>query len=157
MSVESTAEVREDVQEERKESLWVYLLLGTFLGTVFIKSEIASWFRIQEMFHFRSIHMYGIIGGAVVVGAVSLVLMKRFGVRTVRGEEIHYPGGEEVKPRKQHILGGICFGLGWGFVGACPGPLFALVGSGIPIMVVGLFGALAGAWFYGWMRPGLPH
>jgi uncharacterized membrane protein YedE/YeeE len=157
MSVESTAEVREDVQEERKESLWVYLLLGAFLGMIFIKSEVASWFRIQEMFHFRSVHMYGIIGGAVAVGAVSLIVMKRFGVRTVRGGEIHYPGGEEKEPRRQHILGGICFGLGWGLVGACPGPLFALVGSGIPVMVVGLFGALAGAWFYGLMRPGLPH
>ena len=143
--------------EERREPLVVYLLLGTFLGIVFIKSEVASWFRIQEMFRFGAVHMYGVIGGAVLVGAVSLALMKRFGVRTVRGEEIRYPGGAETRPRPNHILGGTCFGLGWGLVGACPGPLFALVGSGVGVMAVGLLGALAGAWCYGLMKPGLPH
>jgi uncharacterized membrane protein YedE/YeeE len=157
MSTETLPNLAEESQEDRKEPLWVYVLLGTFLGIVFIKSEVASWFRIQEMFRFRSIHMYGVIGSAIGVGALSLFLMKRFGTRTVRGEEIHYPGEEEVKPRRRHILGGICFGLGWGLVGACPGPLFALVGSGMPVMAVGLASALVGAWFYGLMRPGLPH
>ena len=109
------------------------------------------------MFHFHSMHMYGVIGAAVGVGALSLTLMKRFGTRTIRGEEIQYPGGVEKKPRSQHILGGTCFGLGWGLVGACPGPLFALVGSGIPVMLVGLLGAVAGAWAYGLARPTLPH
>ena len=156
MSTETQA-MRAQQDETRREPLFVYVLLGAFLGTVFIKSEVASWFRIQEMFHFHAIHMYGVIGSAVGVGAISLLLMKRFGVRTVRGEEIRYPSGDEVKPRPQHILGGICFGLGWGFVGACPGPLFALVGSGIPVMLVGLAGALAGAWTYGLLRPRLPH
>ena len=148
-----------DTQQEEtpREPLFVYVLLGTFLGMIFIKSEVASWFRIQEMFHFHAIHMYGVIGTAIGTGLVSLLLMKRFKVRTVRGEEIHYPGGDEVKPRPQHILGGICFGLGWGLVGACPGPLFALVGSGIPVMLVGLLGAVAGAWAYGLLKPRLPH
>lgn len=145
------------VDETHQDSLIVYVLLGAFLGMIFIKSEVASWFRIQEMFHFHSIHMYGVIGSAVGVGAVCLFLMKRFNVRTIRGEEIQYPGGDEVKPRTQHILGGICFGLGWGFVGACPGPLFALVGSGIPVMLLGLLSAIVGAWVYGLLRPRLPH
>ena len=147
----------EQAEESRQEPLFVYFLLGIFLGVLFIKGELASWFRIQEMFHFHAIHMYGVIGGAVGVGALSLALMKRFGVRTARGDEIRYPGGDDVKPRPQHILGGICFGLGWGFVGACPGPLFALVGSGVPVMIVGLLGAVAGAWAYGLLRPALPH
>lgn len=144
-------------RERSGESLAVYFLLGIILGTLFIKSEVASWFRIQEMFAFQSVHMYGVIGGAVTVGAIGLALMKRFGVRTARGEEIRYPGGDEVRPRPHHILGGITFGLGWGLVGACPGPLFALVGSGIPAMLLALLGAVAGAWAYGFLRPGLPH
>lgn len=157
MGVETVSRPEADVREERRESLLVYLALGTFLGIVFIKSEVASWFRIQEMFHFRAVHMYGVIGSAIAVGAASLGWMKRGGARTVRGEEIHYPAAAERRPRPQHILGGICFGLGWGLVGACPGPLFALVGAGIPVMVLGLLGALAGAWCYGLARPHLPH
>jgi len=140
-----------------KESLLVYLALGTLLGIFFVKSEVASWYRIQEMFHFRSIHMYGIIGSAVAVGAVSLALMKRFGVRTVRGEEIHYPEREEMQPRPRHILGGTCFGLGWGLLGACPGPIFSLMGTGLSILVVALMSAVAGAWCYGTLKPSLPH
>jgi len=131
--------------------------VGVYLGTLFIKSEVASWFRIQEMFDFGSIYMYGVIGLAVVVGAGSLALMKRRGVRTIRGEVIHYPDRSEAKPTARHILGGIVFGLGWGLLGACPGPIFALLGSGIPVMIVALFGALAGAWTYGLVRPRLPH
>jgi len=139
------------------ESLFVYFLLGVFLGVVFIKSEVASWFRIQEMFLFQSFHMYGVIGCAVGVGALSIFLMKRFGTRSIRGEEIVFPSGEEMVPRRHHAFGGLAFGLGWGFIGACPGPLFALVGSGIGVMTVGLLSALAGAWTYGYLRPRLPH
>ncbi len=139
------------------ESRWVYFLLGIYLGTLFIKSEVASWFRIQEMFDFNSIWMYGVIGSAVLVGAVGLALMKWRGVRTIRGEVIQYPDRTETRPRARHILGGIVFGLGWGLLGACPGPIFALVGAGIPVMIVALFGGLAGAWTYGLVRPHLPH
>lgn len=147
-----------EVDEPRRgESLLVYLALGTFLGIVFIKSEVVSWFRIQEMFHFRAVHMYAIIGSAVGVGALGVALMKRFRVRTVRGEEIVYPGADEVRPQTRHILGGISFGLGWGLVGACPGPIFALVGSGLSVFLVALLGALAGAWCYGALKPRLPH
>ena len=146
-----------DAPPRRGESLLVYHALGTLLGILFVKSEVASWFRIQEMFHFRAIHMYGVIGSGVGVGALSLALMKRLGVRTVRGDEIVYPGGDEVRPQVRHILGGTAFGVGWGLLGACPGPIFALIGSGLSVLVVALLGALAGAWTYGALKPRLPH
>lgn len=141
----------------RPESLWVYLLLGAWLGTIFIKSEVASWFRIQEMFRFQAFHMYGVIFSAIAVAAVGIALMKRFGARTVRGEPIQWPDRAIARPRVQHILGGTAFGLGWGLLGACPGPMFALLGAGVPLIVVGLVGALAGAWTYGFLKPKLPH
>jgi hypothetical protein len=143
--------------EERSESLAVYFVLGVLLGIIFLKSEVASWFRIQEMFRFQAIHMYGVIGSAVAVGALSIALMKPLGTRTMRGESIAFPERAAVKPRTNHILGGTLFGLGWGLVGACPGPLYALLGSGLPIMLVALLGALGGAWVYGLLRPHLPH
>ncbi len=149
-----------ETREEGKgpgESRVVYFGLGVYLGTLFIKSEVASWFRIQEMFDFASIHMYGVIGLAVLVAASGLTVMKRLRIRTIRGEVIHYPSPEETRPSAQHVLGGVVFGLGWGLLGACPGPIFALVGAGIPVMIVALFGALAGAWVYGLVRPNLPH
>jgi uncharacterized protein len=142
---------------KRSESLVVYALVGVYLGVIFIKSEVASWFRIQEMFRFDAFHMYGVIGTAVAVGVVSVMLMKRAGTRTVRGEPIRFPAGEETRPRKQHVLGGLAFGIGWGLLGACPGPIFALIGSGLPVMIVGLVAATAGAWTYGLLRPRLPH
>ncbi|HSM61305.1 MAG TPA: DUF6691 family protein [Longimicrobiales bacterium] len=157
MSVETEARTAPDEGVEAREPLFVYLLVGAFLGMLFIKSEVASWFRIQEMFHFRAIHMYGVIGSAIAVGAVSLALMRRLGTRTIRGEEIPFPGDEERRPAPRHILGGTFFGLGWGLLGACPGPIFALVGSGVSVMLAGLVGAVAGAWFYGLLKPGLPH
>ena len=135
MNSVSTPASEPTVEPRRGESLLVYLALGTFLGMLFIKSEVASWFRIQEMFHFRAVHMYGVIGGAVLVGAVAVALMKRFRVRTFRGEEILFPSGDVTRPRTHHIVGGTMFGLGWGIMGACPGPLFALVGSGLTIML----------------------
>ena len=143
--------------ESRSESLVVYFLVGLFLGLIFVKSEVASWFRIQEMFRFQAIHMYGVIGLAVGVGAASVALMKRFSVRTVRGDEISWPTGQETRPQKHHMIGGTIFGLGWGLAGACPGPLFALIGSGLPIILVALLGAVIGAWAYGLTKPALPH
>ena len=140
-----------------QESLLVYVLLGAYLGTIFIKSEVVSWFRIQEMFRFQAFHMYGVIGAAVLVGAIGVALMKWTGARTRSGGEIPFPDREETRPRIQHILGGTAFGLGWGLVGACPGPIFALIGAGIPVMTVVLVAATAGAWTYGLLRPRLPH
>jgi len=141
----------------RPESLWVYLLLGAWLGFLFIKSEVASWYRIQEMFRFQAFHMYGVIGTAVAVGALSILLMKRTSARTIRGEPITFPDRALQRPRVQHIVGGTAFGLGWGLLGACPGPMFALLGAGVSVMVVGLTGAVLGAWSYGWLKPRLPH
>jgi uncharacterized membrane protein YedE/YeeE len=141
----------------RKESLVVYFFVGLYLGIVFMKSEVASWFRIQEMFRFQAVHMYGVIGGAVLVAALGVALLKRRGVVTAFGDEIAFPDASERRPSVQHAAGGVCFGLGWGLLGACPGPIYALVGSGLPVMLVGLTGALGGAWVYGLVRPRLPH
>jgi len=143
--------------EARRDPLLVYFAVGVVLGTIFIKSEVASWFRIQEMFRFQAFHMYGVLGSAVAVGAASVALMKRLGIRASGGHAIRLPSAEETRPRPHHLLGGTAFGLGWGLIGACPGPLYALIGSGLPIMLVGLLAALAGAWTYGLLRPSLPH
>ena len=141
----------------RTTALFPYLLVGLYLGIVFIKSEVASWFRIQEMFRFQAVHMYGVIGGAVVVGALSVAFLKHRGGRTAFGEDITFPEASERRPSIHHAVGGTCFGLGWGLIGACPGPMYALVGSGLPVMLVGFGGALAGAFVYGILRPRLPH
>jgi len=144
-------------KEVPRDSLLVYLLLGTYLGFVFVRSEVASWFRIQEMFRFQSFHMYGIIGTAVLVAAVSVAIMKRMRARDHSGHVIPFGDPDGGRPHAQHILGGTAFGLGWGLLGACPGPIYALIGSGISVMVVGLASALAGAWVYGFLKPRLPH
>jgi len=139
------------------ESRAAYFAIGVALGVIFIKSEVASWFRIQEMFRFQAVHMYGVIGTAVLVGALGVAMSKRLGGRTARGEAIAFPDAEERKARPRHALGGTVFGLGWGLVGACPGPMYALVGAGSAAIAVALASAIAGAWVYGLLRPRLPH
>jgi hypothetical protein len=134
----------------------IYLALGTFFGIVLIKSEVVSWFRIQEMFRFQAFHMYGIIGSAIAVGALSIQILKRTDARTIRGEPIEISDKPFNRGTNQ-LLGGIIFGLGWGLVGACPGPIYALIGAGITPMIVGLGGAILGAWTYGQVKPRLPH
>jgi uncharacterized membrane protein YedE/YeeE len=119
-----------------------------------VKAEIISWFRIQEMFRFQSFHMYGVIGSAVVVGIISVFLIKKFNVKTIYGEKI------EFHPRtfnKGQVIGGLLFGLGWAITGACPGPLFAQIGSGATVIAVTLLSAVAGTWVYGLIREKLPH
>ena len=155
----SQAVVAEEAQTRapRAQSLIPYFVVGCYLGIIFIKSEVASWFRIQEMFRFQAVHMYGVIGSAVLVAAIGVLVLKRRGARTAFGEPIVFPDPGDRRPSPQHVLGGITFGLGWGLLGACPGPIYALVGSGLPVMLFGLAGALAGAWVYGWLRPKLPH
>lgn len=157
MTQDTIAAEAPQAEQSRRESLIPYFLVGCYLGIVFIKSEVASWFRIQEMFRFQAFHMYGVIGGAVLVSAIGTWLLKRKGTRTAFGDEIAFPDESERRPSAQHILGGIAFGLGWGLMGACPGPIYALIGSGLPIMIFALVGALAGAWVYGLLRPRLPH
>jgi len=139
------------------ERLLPYLVAGTLFGVMLTKSEVISWFRIQEMFRFQSVHMYGIIGLAVLTAAISLVAIKTCGIRSVRGEPIDLPTKAMGPVRPNHLLGGIAFGLGWGLVGACPGPIYALIGSGVSVMIVALASALAGAWTYGLLRSRLPH
>jgi uncharacterized protein len=131
-----------------------YLIVGIGFGIIFVKAEIISWFRIQEMFRLQSFHMYGVIGSAVVVGAISIFLIKRFNIKTIYGEQIEFP----VKTfNKGQVYGGLLFGLGWAVTGACPGPLFAQIGTGATVIVVTLLSAIAGTWFYGYFRDKLPH
>lgn len=131
-----------------------YVLVGMLFGVVFVKAEIISWFRMQEMFRFEAFHMYGVIGSAVVVGAASLFLIRRLGLRTLRGEPILIAP----KPfQRGQVYGGLLFGLGWALTGACPGPLFAQVGAGYAAVGVTVLSALAGTWTYGALRDRLPH
>ena len=131
-----------------------YLLVGLLFGIVFIKAEIISWYRIQEMFRFQSFHMYGVIGSAVVVGIISVLIIKKFNVKTIYGEMVEF---HNKKFNKGQIIGGLLFGFGWAITGACPGPIFALIGSGITVMIVTLFFAILGTWVYGFFREKLPH
>ena len=137
-------------------TLSLYLVLGVLFGIVLAKSEVISWFRIQEMFRFQSFHMYGIIGSAIVVAAVSLRLIKRSRLRALDGQRIVVPPKTMGKGTR-YWAGGALFGLGWGMVGACPGPLLALLGEGVVVIVVPLVSAIAGTWLYGALRPRLPH
>lgn len=136
--------------------LGAYFTLGVLFGVVLAKSEVISWFRIQEMFRFQAFHMYGIIGSAIVVAAISLQLIKRSGARALDGQPIVVPP-KAMGRGTRYWLGGIIFGLGWALVGACPGPLFALIGGGVSVMTVTLLSAVLGTWVYGACRSRLPH
>lgn len=146
------------VNESQQQHPWwynfKYLAVGVLFGIVFVKAEIISWFRMQEMFRLQSFHMYGVIGTAVVVGAISIALIKKFKVKTIHGEEINFT---PKKFNKGQIIGGLIFGLGWALTGACPGPIFAQIGMGITVMIVVLLSAIAGTWVYGFFREKLPH
>ena len=131
-----------------------FLLVGMYFGVIFVKSEIISWFRIQEMFRFQAFHMYGVIGTAVAVGMLSIFLIKKFGVKTISGEKI------EIEPKvftKGNIYGGLIFGCGWALTGACPGPLYALMGAGFWVISISFLAAVAGTWTYGYFKEKLPH
>ena len=135
-------------------SLLKYLVVGALFGIVFVKAEIISWFRIQEMFRLQSFYMYGVISSAVVVGLLSVQIIKRFNIKTLSGEPIRFYPKEF---RKGQIIGGFLFGLGWAITGACPGPLFAQIGSGFSVVVVTLLSAIAGTWVYGRFSHRLPN
>jgi uncharacterized protein len=131
-----------------------FLILGFIFGIILIKAEVISWFRIQEMFRFQAFQMYGIIGSAVVIGIISVWLIKKYNIKTIHGEEI------KIAPKqfsKGNVFGGLIFGFGWAMTGACPGPLFALVGSGLLIVAVVLISAIIGTCVYGVIKDKLPH
>ncbi len=133
-----------------------YLLLGVLFGVTATQSQIISWYRIQEMFRFHSFHMYGVIVSAVAVASVGVALVKRRVGTDLAGDPIEVP--PKVLGRGiRYAVGGSLFGLGWGLAGACPGPIFALLGNGVAGAGVLLVSALAGTWVYALLRPSLPH
>jgi uncharacterized protein len=146
----------EKARSESAAAFLAYLLLGIAFGVVLTKSEVLSWFRIQEMFRFQSFRMYGIIGTAVATAAISLALIKRLRLKSFAGGSISIPP-KQLGHGVRYAVGGTIFGLGWALTGACPGPLFALIGNGVSVMIVAVLSALLGTWIYGLLRPGLPH
>ena len=146
------------INESQLEHKWYhkikYLVVGILFGIVFVKAEVVSWFRIQEMFRLQSFHMYGIIGSAIATGMLSVFLIKKFKIKTIYGEDIVFHPKEF---NKGQIFGGLLFGFGWALTGACPGPLFAQIGTGATIIIVTLLSAVAGTWVYGRIREKLPH
>ncbi|MCF1421125.1 MULTISPECIES: YeeE/YedE family protein [Mangrovimonas] len=132
-----------------------YLVIGMLFGITMFKSEAASWFRIYEMFQFDAFHMYGIIGSALAIGVVMVQVIKRKHIKDTTGKEISFSPKDMSISR--YLIGGIIFGLGWGLAGACPGPMFTLLGAGfLPILVV-IVSALLGTYVYGLLRNKLPH
>jgi uncharacterized protein len=132
-----------------------FIIAGIIFGIIMIKSEAASWYRIQEMFRFHAIHMYGIMGTAVLLGAIAVYFIKKRGIKDVQGNPIIFT--DKDKGWHQYIIGGIIFGLGWALAGACPGPMFVNLGYGYLTMSVVIFGALLGTYLYGLVRHKLPH
>jgi len=133
-----------------------YLLVGLMFGFVLVKSETASWYRIQEMFHFQNFHMFGILFSAIATAFVSIQIVKRMGKKkAMDGQSIEIP--EKTPGTKSYVIGGLVFGFGWGLIGLCPGPMFAMAGAGSLGALVVLIGALHGTWLYGALKQHLPH
>ncbi len=132
-----------------------YLLVGIVFGITLTKAEIISWYRIYEMFRFQSFHMYGVIGSAVLLGIVFVQVIKRRKVKAIDGEPIHIAPKERGFLR--YLVGGTIFGLGWALTGACPGPLFILVGNGISVIAIVILSAMLGTYVYGRLKDKLPH
>lgn len=144
-------------ESELKHPWWYnlkYLVIGLLFGIILVKSEVISWFRIQEMFRLQSFHMFGVIGSAIVVGMLSVWIIKKYKIKTIYGEPIEFAPR---KFNKGNIYGGLLFGFGWAITGACPGPLFAQIGTGATVIVVTLLSAIGGTWVYGLIRKYLPH
>ena len=131
-----------------------YAVVGVLFGIVFVKAEIISWFRIQEMFRLQSFHMYGVIGTAIAVATLSVFLIKKFRIKTIHGEPVVFT---PKKFNKGQVIGGLVFGMGWALTGACPGPLFAQIGAGATVISVVVASAIGGTWVYGYFRERLPH
>ncbi|MBC5834958.1 YeeE/YedE family protein [Flavobacterium sp. F372] len=131
-----------------------YLIVGILFGIIFVKAEIFSWFRIQEMFHLQSFFMYGIIGTAVIVAMLSIFIIKKFNIKTFSGDDIVF---EEKESNKGQIYGGLIFGIGWAITGSCPGALYAQIGAGFLVVGVVYLSVVFGVWCYGYFKNKLPH
>lgn len=132
-----------------------FLFVGFIFGIILSKAEIISWYRIYEMFRFESFHMYGVIGSAVVLGMIAVFLIKKFKLKSIEGHKITFSAKN--KSVKRYLFGGTIFGLGWAMTGACPGPMFVLLGKGIwPIALV-IIGSIIGTFLYGVIKDKLPH
>jgi uncharacterized membrane protein YedE/YeeE len=131
-----------------------YVFAGIIFGILLVKGQVISWFRIQEMFRLQSFHMYGVIGSAVLVGVISVFVIKKLDIKTIRGEKIEF---KKKAFTKGQVYGGLLFGCGWALTGACPGPLFAQLGTGVLAISVVILSAIAGTWVYGALRNKLPH
>ena len=133
----------------------IYLCIGILFGITMFKSEAASWFRIYEMFKFESFHMYGIIGSALFIGIIIVQSIKRFKIKSFYGEKISF--SPKAKSFSRYMFGGIIFGLGWALAGACPGPMFTLVGAGYISIFIVIIASLLGTFLYGLLKGKLPH
>ena len=132
-----------------------FLLVGIFFGIVLVKSEAVSWYRIYEMFRFQSFHMYGIIGSAVILGVIVVWLIKKTKMKSTEGNDIDLPPKDRVITR--YLAGGVIFGLGWALAGACPGPMYVLLGTGVWSMIIVIAAAVLGTFVYGLLKDKLPH
>lgn len=132
-----------------------FLAIGLFMGIVLYKSEAASWFRIYEMFQFGSFHMYGIIGSAVILGLIGVQIIKKKELKAVGNQEMALQPKD--KGIARYLIGGTLFGLGWALAGACPGPMFILLGAGYVSILVVIAGSLLGTLVYGLVKDRLPH
>ena len=135
--------------------LFRFFAVGIIFGIVLTKSEAVSWYRIFEMFRFESFHMYGIICTAIVTGVIGIQIIKKKKIKDFRGYPIMIV--EKEKGFYRYIIGGLLFGLGWGLVGSCPGPIFILIGTGALSMIIVLIGAVLGTFLYGIIKDKLPH
>ena len=146
-----------ETSQPKRAGLAAYLAVGVYFGIVITKTELISWFRIQEMFRFHSFHMYGVIATAVAVAMASIAVVKIRRGRTIRGDNIVFTPKELGRRGYRYWIGGTLFGVGWALTGACPGPILALIGNGVSVYGVVLVSALCGTWLYGVLRERLPH
>ena len=137
-----------------KKKNFLFLLIGTVFGIALMKSDAVSWFRMQEMFRFQGFQLFGIFISGIATSAIGIFIIKKFNIKTIDGEPIKI---EKKEFDWGYVYGSLLFGVGWGLTGACPGPIYVQIGSGLSIAIVTLVSALAGTWVYSYLKPRLPH